>query len=206
MTYPRSHHYVFLRTFGWSLAVTAVVGYFSAGLQAVFLVAILGILEISLGLDNAVVNPRILERMSAFWQKIFLTVGILIAVLGMRIFFPLPIMGIPVQINPSEAVQPALPQGSIDARGAYAYLLGDAYPLIATFGGVFLLMSVLDFYCERRSNHWLSFIEGPLPRSDRRVVLIRRRNRGVRDHVRPDPHRTWSRPHRRHLRAVRIGH
>ena len=156
---------MFLRTFGWSLGITAaalVVGYFYGGLQAVFLVAILGILEISLSFDNAVVNARILERMSAFWQKIFLTVGILIAVLGMRIIFPLLIVGITAQINPIEAVQLALQQGSIETPGTYAYLLHEAHPLIAAFGGIFLLMLFLDFFFEARDIHWLTFIERPL--------------------------------------------
>ncbi|CAM5232731.1 hypothetical protein SALBM311S_00756 [Streptomyces alboniger] len=50
--------------------------------------AILSVLEISLSFDNAVVNAGILKEMSAFWQKIFLTVGVPIAVFGMRLVFP----------------------------------------------------------------------------------------------------------------------
>lgn len=156
---------MFLRTFGWSLAITVIalaIGYFYGGLQALALVAILGILEISLSFDNAVVNARILERMSLFWQKLFLTVGILIAVLGMRILFPLLIVGVSAKINPIEAVQLALAQGSIDTPGTYAYLLHDAHPLIAAFGGIFLLMLFLDFFFEQRDVHWLAFIERPL--------------------------------------------
>lgn len=41
---------------------------------------ILAVLEISLSMDNAIVNARILERMSSAWQKAFLTLGVLIAV------------------------------------------------------------------------------------------------------------------------------
>ncbi|MFI0516265.1 DUF475 domain-containing protein, partial [Streptomyces sp. WSLK1-5] len=47
--------------------------------------AILSNLEISLSFDNAVVNAGILKKMNAFWQKIFLTIGVLIAVFGMRL-------------------------------------------------------------------------------------------------------------------------
>ena len=86
-----------LRIFGWSYAVTAVslvVAYFYAGWQGLVLCAILGILEISLSFDNAVVNATVLERMSNFWQRIFLTVGILIAVFGMRLVFPLVIVAV----------------------------------------------------------------------------------------------------------------
>ena len=46
---------------------------------------ILGVLEISLSFDNAVVNAKVLNRMHPIWQKLFLTVGILIAVFGMRL-------------------------------------------------------------------------------------------------------------------------
>ena len=155
---------MFLKTFGWSLAITAlalVVGYFYGGWAAVVLVAILGVLEISLSFDNAVVNARILERMSPFWQQIFLTVGILIAVVGMRVLFPLLIVGVTAQLGPVEAVQLALAQGSIETPGSYAYLLHEAHPLIAAFGGIFLLMLFLDFFFEKRDVLWLRFLEKP---------------------------------------------
>jgi hypothetical protein len=156
---------MFLKTFGWSLVVTVlalVAGYLYGGWAAVVLVAMLGVLEISLSFDNAVVNARILERMSPFWQRIFLTVGILIAVVGMRVLFPLLIVGVTARLGPVEAVQLALAQGSIETPGSYAYLLHDAHPLIAAFGGVFLLMLFLDFFFEKREVLWLRFIEKPL--------------------------------------------
>ncbi|MFQ4148061.1 DUF475 domain-containing protein [Arthrobacter sp. LAPM80] len=156
---------MFLKTFGWSFGITAValvVAFFYGGVEALVLCAILGVLEVSLSFDNAVVNARILEKMSAFWQKIFLTVGILIAVLGMRIAFPLLIVGVTANLNPLEAVQLALEKGDIHTPGSYAYLLHDAHPLIAAFGGVFLLMLFLDFMFEERELHWLGFLEKPL--------------------------------------------
>ena len=96
-----------LKTFGWSFAVTIialVIAFLYGGPQALILCLILGILEVSLSFDNAVVNARILERMNPFWQKMFLTVGILIAVFGMRILFPLLIVGVTAGLNPVEAV------------------------------------------------------------------------------------------------------
>ena len=154
-----------LKTFGWSFGISAValvVAYFYGGIQALILCAILGVLEVSLSFDNAVVNARILEKMSAFWQTIFLTVGILIAVVGMRVAFPLLIVGVTADLNPVEAVQLALEKGDIGTPGSYAYLLHDAHPQIAAFGGVFLLMLFLDFMFEERELHWLSFLEKPL--------------------------------------------
>ena len=76
-----------LKTFGWSAAITIaglVGGFLIGGPSGLAIVAILIVLEVSLSFDNAVVNATILKRMNAFWQKIFLTVGILIAVFGMR--------------------------------------------------------------------------------------------------------------------------
>jgi len=156
---------VFMKTFGWSFAITVaalVVAFFYGGVEALILCAILGVLEISLSFDNAVVNARILERMSAFWQRMFLTVGILIAVLGMRVLFPLLIVGVTASLNPAQAVQLALEKGGLHEPGSYAYLLHEAHPQIAAFGGIFLLMLFLDFMFEERELHWLTFLEKPL--------------------------------------------
>ncbi|PYI66830.1 hypothetical protein CVV68_12080 [Arthrobacter livingstonensis] len=156
---------MFMKTFGWSFGITAValvVAFIYGGLEALILCAILGVLEVSLSFDNAVVNARILEKMSAFWQKMFLTVGILIAVLGMRIAFPLLIVGVTANLNPVQAVSLALEKGDIHTPGTYAYLLHDAHPQIAAFGGVFLLMLFLDFMFEEREIRWIGFLEKPL--------------------------------------------
>ena len=153
------------RTFGWSFAVTiaCLAGAFLLGGPTAFaLVAILSVLEISLSFDNAVVNATILVRMNAFWQKMFLTVGILIAVFGMRLLFPLVIVGVTAKIGPVEAVQLALEGGPIEEPGTYAYLLHAAHPSIAAFGGMFLFMLFLDFVFEDRDIRWLTWIERPL--------------------------------------------
>lgn len=151
-----------LRTFGWSFGITAlglVAAYFYGGFTGFITVAILAILEISLSFDNAVVNAKVLERMSVFWQKIFLTVGIAIAVFGMRLVFPLMIVGITAQLSPLEAIHLALYE-----EKEYAEQLHDAYPLIAAFGGMFLLLLFLDFIFEKRAVTWLSWLERPLAR------------------------------------------
>src|SRR5215470_15806583 len=100
-----------LRIFGLSYAVTLVslvVAFVYGGVTGLVLCAILGILEISLSFDNAVVNATVLERMSPFWQRMFLTVGVLIAVFGMRLVFPLIIVTIAGHISPLEALSLAL--------------------------------------------------------------------------------------------------
>jgi hypothetical protein len=158
---------VFLRTFGGSLGVAVVglvLGYIYGGGTGLALAAILAVLEVSLSFDNAVVNATVLVRMSPFWQKIFLTVGVAIAVFGMRLIFPLLIVGITAKLSPVEAVRLALEKGDPDTKGTYGYLLHQAHPAIAAFGGMFLLMLFLDFVFEEREITWLSWLERPLAR------------------------------------------
>ncbi|WP_405612889.1 DUF475 domain-containing protein [Streptomyces sp. NBC_00076] len=149
-----------LKTFGWSFAVTAlglVAAVFYGGWTAFGIVAILSVLEISLSFDNAVVNAGILKKMSAFWQKIFLTIGVLIAVFGMRLVFPVVIVAISAKIGPIDAVDLAL-----NDKDQYQQLVTDAHPSIAAFGGMFLLMIFLDFIFEDRDIKWLAWLERPL--------------------------------------------
>src|SRR5690606_13771748 len=104
------------------------------GPTALILCAILGVLEVSLSFDNAVINATILQRMSEFWQRMFLTVGILIAVFGMRLVFPLAIVWVTAGLNPVEAFDLALnpPPGDAshfpDGSPSYETLLTDAHP------------------------------------------------------------------------------
>lgn len=151
-----------LRTFGWSFAVTGVglaLAFILWGWEGFAIVAILSILEISLSFDNAVVNASVLAKMNAFWQKIFLTIGILIAVFGMRLVFPLLIVGITAELGPIETVDLA-----INDKERYEQLVTAAHPSIAAFGGIFLLMIFLDFVFEDREHKWLAWLERPLAR------------------------------------------
>jgi uncharacterized protein len=156
-----------LRIFGWSYAVTVVslvIALLYGGWEALILCAVLGILEVSLSFDNAVVNATVLERMSEFWQRIFLTIGILIAVFGMRLVFPLLIVSVTADLNPIQAVTLALEQRPEDDPTSYAYLLNEAYPQIASFGGMFLFMLFLDWVFTEREHTWLTWLERPLAR------------------------------------------
>ncbi|MFB6775728.1 DUF475 domain-containing protein [Streptomyces sp. NPDC056337] len=151
-----------LKTFRWAFAVTALglaVGVLYDGWTALGIVAILSVLEVSLSFDNAVINAGILKKMNAFWQKIFLTVGIVIAVFGMRLVFPVVIVAISARLSPWSAVHLALTD-----KERYQELVTDAHPSIAAFGGMFLLMIFLDFVLEDREIKWLGWLERPLAR------------------------------------------
>ncbi|MFC1416355.1 DUF475 domain-containing protein [Streptacidiphilus cavernicola] len=154
-----------LRTFGWSFGITliglAAAAYFW-GADGFGVVLILSVLEISLSFDNAVINATILKRMTPFWQKIFLTVGVLIAVFGMRLIFPLLVVALTAHINPVAVVQLALDSTKTQNGMTYAQHLDAAHPAIAAFGGMFLLMIFLDFILGEKEVQWLHWIERPL--------------------------------------------
>ncbi|WP_431997123.1 DUF475 domain-containing protein [Streptomyces fungicidicus] len=158
-----------LKTFRWAFAVTAlglVAGVLYDGWTALGLVAILAVLEVSLSFDNAVINAGILKRLNAFWQRMFLTIGILIAVFGMRLLFPIVIVTVSARLAPSQAVHLALTD-----KDRYQQLVTDAHPAIAAFGGMFLLMIFLDFIFEDRETKWLGPLERPLARLGRIDML-----------------------------------
>lgn len=157
-----------LRTFGWSFLFT-VVGVLGAlwygGAEGAFIAAILIVLEVSLSFDNAVVNAKVLERMSEFWRHIFLTVGVIIAVFGMRLVFPFVVVAIAASLSPVEVIDLALEKGDPDTPGTYGYILAHAHHTIAAFGGMFLLMIFLNWVFEEKDILWLRFIEKPLEKA-----------------------------------------
>jgi hypothetical protein len=159
-----------LKTFSFPLGAT-VVGLVLAGIiggpKIALIVAILAVLEISLSFDNAVVNATILRRMNPYWQRLFLTVGIVIAVFGMRLIFPVAVVAITAHLNPVDVFRLAL-----DHPGQYSSKLTDAHPAIAAFGGIFLLMIFLDYFFDgEREVHWLAPIERFLGKLGRLDVL-----------------------------------
>jgi hypothetical protein len=149
-----------LALFRLPIAVT-IVGIVVAGIlggpSIAGVVAILAILEVSLSFDNAVVNATVLQKMNPYWQRIFLTVGILIAVFGMRLLFPLIVVTIAGHISPVHALDLALHHPH-----EYAAKLTEAHPAIGAFGGIFLLMIFLDFLFEDQEIKWLVPVERPL--------------------------------------------
>ena len=56
-------------------------------LKVLAITAILAVMEVSLSFDNAVVNASVLKHWDQFWRTLFLTVGIIVAVFGMRLIF-----------------------------------------------------------------------------------------------------------------------
>lgn len=141
--------------YGWSST-----GSLSATLAILWIVVVLSILEVSLSFDNAVVNATVLREMDPVWQQRFLTWGILIAVFGMRIVFPLAIVAIAAGIGPVQAVEL-----SLNDPVEYERLVNSAHIGIAGFGGAFLAMVGLTFFFdEEKDVHWIRVIERQIAR------------------------------------------
>jgi hypothetical protein len=158
---------MFFHYFRWAFAVTVLglvlspwLGWASTGTirgALAFLVvgAVLAVLEISLSFDNAIVNANKLKTMTPLWQQRFLTWGILIAVFGMRIVFPLLIVVVAAGIGPWQALVLAWSEPA-----EYARIIGDAHLSIAAFGGAFLMMVALKFFFdEAKDVHWIAVLE-----------------------------------------------
>lgn len=125
------------------------------GWSAFVVAAVLIIIETAFSFDNAIINAKILARLSKFWQNMFLTVGILIAVFGMRVVFPVVLVMITAGLSWNEVIDLAL-----NHPGEYAHALEDANPTISAYGGAFLLMLALHFFLDRgREIHWIGAIE-----------------------------------------------
>src|SRR4051812_47382657 len=88
------------------VAVIAVL--LGKGIIAAGIVIVVLIIEIAFSFDNAVINAKILSRLSKFWQTLFLTLGIIIAVVGMRLLFPILLVSLTANLAWTEVINIAL--------------------------------------------------------------------------------------------------
>lgn len=133
-------------------------GVVSAGIATMFTALMLGVLETSLSFDNAVVNAKVLETMSPFWRRMFLTVGILIAVFGMRVVFPIVIVWAVGDHSLLEVLKM-----TVTSPSTFQQILVDQHILVAGFGGAFLWMVFAKFFFDaEKDHHWLSWLEKPM--------------------------------------------
>lgn len=159
-----------LHYFKWPFIMTALgliasyfvglgfVGSFKGGLGFLFICCVLAILEISLSFDNAIVNANKLKDMSPIWRQRFLTWGILIAVFGMRIVFPLLIVMMSAGLGPVEAMYL-----SIHDPAQYSVIISDAHVLIAAFGAAFLMLVALGYFIDNDKDvDWIGLPERAL--------------------------------------------
>ncbi len=127
-------------------------------LSAIGIATILGVMEVSLSFDNAVLNASVLKTWDAYWQKLFLGIGIIIAVFGMRLLFPLVIVAVAADIGLMDVWHLAL-----NDPKTYSMHLTNHHAEVAAFGGMFLLLVFLNFLLDHEKEmHWLGNVEKKL--------------------------------------------
>ncbi len=159
-----------LRYFGTSLFITiaaVLVAMLTLGPAAAMTTLVLIAIEIAFSFDNAIINAKVLERLSRAWQHAFLTVGMVVAILGMRLVFPIVIVMITAHLPWSQVIDSALHHPDV-----YAKHLALAHNSISAFGGSFLLTLALYFlFDDAREELWLERIERPLQRIGGKIWL-----------------------------------
>ena len=134
----------------WGEHVSAGSGWIS-----LFIALVLGVLEVSLSFDNAVVNATKLKKMTPVWRHRFITWGIAIAVFGMRFLFPLLVVSIFAKLNILRVLDIALHNSLM-----YAYYLHQTHATIVTFGGTFLMMLFLGYFLNpKKEVDWIKPFE-----------------------------------------------
>lgn len=155
-----------LRIFAISGLLTALLGalmFSYGGLSLLWLYIILVLLEVTFSFDNAVINSRILARLSPLWQTLFLTIGIFFAVFVVRFLFPILIVMLSTGLGGAHVVDLAL-----NHPEDYAHELEKAGPSIEAFGGTFLLMIGLYYFVDRQKDiHWFGWLEEMLSKAGR---------------------------------------
>lgn len=131
----------------------------SAMFSALFITLILAVMEVSLSFDNAVVNASVLKHWDKFWKTIFLTVGILVAVFGMRLLFPIVIVALTADMSMTDVINMALNQPKLYSEKLIAH-----HAEISAFGGMFLLLVFLNFIFDEQEVNWFGWLERNLAR------------------------------------------
>lgn len=148
------HKHSPFRIFGISALLTLLLlagSIVATGWGTIPVLLALLVIEITFSFENAIINAKVLATLSKFWQTLFLTVGIVIAIFGMRIVFPIVLVAVAANTSWQTVLHTAL-----NDPDAYAAQLEIAYPSIAAFGGAFLLMLALTFFFDKHRNvDWL---------------------------------------------------
>ena len=140
-----------------TILIWGLVGWYM-GLVAFGVVVVLSVLEITLSADNAVINSRVLVKMSRFWRLMFLTVGIFVAVFLVRFALPIVMVAAMTPLSSSEVLNLA-----INDADKYGHYLHGIAPSINAFGGIFLFLVAIFFFMEEgRKYLWIRPVEKAL--------------------------------------------
>lgn len=163
-----------LRTYAFAIVTTLLIWAlvtWQGGFEDTVLVVTLTVLEVTFSFDNAIVNSRLLKHLSPFWQLMFMTVGILVAVFIVRFALPVFIVQLTAGLGFTEVINLALHHADV-----YATELTKAVPVISAFGGTFLVMiGISYFFDEEKDVHWIGWLErrlAPLGRFDNITTFL----------------------------------
>ncbi len=152
-----------LRYFGFSgfitVAAILLAGVLLGPAAAITTIVLIAI-EVAFSFDNAIINAKVLERLSAMWQQLFLTIGMVFAIVGVRFVFPILIVMVTAHLPWGQVIDDALHHPAV-----YGAHLLEAHAAIAAFGGSFLLVLTLYFlFDDVRKELWWRQVEAPLQR------------------------------------------
>lgn len=143
---------------GLSVLMFAALAFTEGGVALLPMAMVLAIMELAVSFDNAIVNAKVMERMSPFWRQAFITVGIFIAVFGMRFYLPIQIVSWLGGLSLVEASSLAYAD-----PGRFAQILISSHAIVSGFGGAFLMMIFLKYFIDsEREGRWLPGVESVL--------------------------------------------
>jgi hypothetical protein len=149
-----------LRIFSWStplIAISLIISAVYGGWNGLAIVGIVAIFQIAMLYEVAVGNVVMLKQLPVFWQKVFIRIGLPLAIFVVQLVFPVAIVSIIAWCNPVDVVELALTDPM-----SYKQMITDAHPVIAAFVGTFLLMSFLEVFFDERKTLWLQWLEKKL--------------------------------------------
>lgn len=133
--------------------------------QHAFTLIVLSAVEFSISFDNMAVTTGLVGRLSRFWVRLYLTLGVLIAVLFVRLLLPILLVSLGLATSPTHVLDMA-----VGHPAQYAGALHRVYPEIAAFGGVFLMMLFLNRMINQPTEvRWIKPIEDGLAWLGKRV-------------------------------------
>lgn len=136
-------------------------------LNVLWITIILILMEISLSFDNAIVNASIIKNWNNFWKKAFLTVGIFIAVFGMRLVFPLLIVSITTSLSLIEVFNLAIYDPT-----TYTKELVSHHREVCAFGSMFLFLVFFNFlFDNKRKIFWIKKFEQKLSHFGKNKII-----------------------------------
>ncbi len=143
---------------GLSVLMFAFLYYETTSFALLWTALVLSVMELAVSFDNALVNAKVMERMTPFWRQAFITVGIFIAVFGMRFYLPIQIVSWLGGLSLGDATRLAFSDSA-----KFAEILISSHAIVSGFGGAFLLMIFLKYFISEEKHeegkHWIPGVE-----------------------------------------------